>query len=157
MIRTASKTKLPKTLSYPLGAAAISEALAEARHVNELSLRFYGQPVWPASEFQRILKDGLPYRILNVWYLPPTRPGYSGPNTLVESGWYGGRCALSVYPVRRELRSLAGEALRRRGLPAVVEWLKSSDVAGWESRQHELDLVFSPQDGALVTECRDGV
>jgi hypothetical protein len=157
MIPTRSKAKLPKTLSYPLGAEAISEALAGAPHADELSLSFYDRAVWPATEFNRFIREGLPYRILSAAYMPPLKPGHSAPNTLVESGWYQGHWSITVYPVLRELRHAAGQLLRELGLPAVVRWLRSSGRAGWDTRQHSIGLVFSPTNGTLSIAREDGV
>jgi hypothetical protein len=157
MIPTRFKSKLPKTLSYPLGAEAISEALAGAPFAEELSLAFSGRAVWPATEFQRLVREGLPYRILAAEYMPPLKPGRSAPNTIVESGWYRGHWSITVYPVLRELRHAAGQLLREQGLPVVVEWLRSSRRTGWDTRQHRLELVFSPVEGAVSVTREDGV
>jgi hypothetical protein len=157
MIPTRSKSKLPKTLSYPLGAEAISEALADAPHASEMSISFNDQAVWPASEFQRLVREKLPYHILTVGYQPPLKPGRSAPNTLVESGWYEGHWSITVYPVRRELRSLAGQLLREQGVAAVVAWLRSSSRVGWNTRRHQIALVFNPADSTLSVTQEDGV
>jgi hypothetical protein len=157
MIPTRSKAKLPKALSYPLGAAMISEALAGAPHADELHLAFSDHPVWPASKFQRVLREGLPYRVTSAWFIPAAGPGYSRPHTLTAAGWYDGCWSLTVYPVLRELRAAVGRLLQARGLPAVVEWLQSSERAGWDGRRHELDLVYHPADGTLAPERTDGV
>jgi hypothetical protein len=157
MIPTRSKSKLPKALSYPLGAEAISEALADAPHASEMSFSFYDQAVWPASEFQRLVREGLPCRILAVNYQPPLKPGRSAPNSLVESGWYEGHWSVTVYPVRRELRLLAGQLLREQGLAAVVAWLRASGRVGWNTRRHQIALVFDPADTTLSVTQEDGV
>ena len=49
-------------------------------------------------------------------------------------------------------RAIAGALLREQGLPAVVEWLRSSGRAGWESLYHRLELVFAPADGTLTPQ-----
>ena len=157
MIPTRSKSKLPKTLSYPLGAEAISVALAGAPHVDEFDLSFRDYAVWPAVEFNRLVRDGLPYRVLSAAYLPPRRPGRSAPNDLVAGGWYLAKWSIDVYPVRRELRHAAGLLLHEVGLPAVAEWLRASGRAGWDTRRHVLDLVFNPSEGTLTVSQDDGV
>jgi hypothetical protein len=157
MIPTRSKSKLPKALSYPLGAEAISRVLAGAPHADELSLSFHDQAVWPATEFNRLVREGLPYCILSAGYVPPRKLSRSAPNTLAESGWYQGHFSVTVYPVLRALRHPAGQLLRELGLPAVVEWLRSSGRPGWDTRQHRLNLVFGPADGTLLAAREDGV
>jgi hypothetical protein len=157
MIPTRSKSKLPKVLSYPLGAEAISEALADAPHLGELSLSFYDQAVWPSTEFNRLVRKGLPYRMLSAAFMPPRKVSRSAPTTLVEGGWYQAHWSITVYPVLRELRHAAGQLLRGQGLPAVAEWLRSSERAGWDTRQHRLDLVFSPAEGTLSAAREDSM
>jgi hypothetical protein len=157
MIPTRFKSKLPKTLSWPLGAEAISTALADAPHAADLSLSFVDSPVWPASTFQRLLRESLPYAILVAEYRPALRPGYSGAASHIERGWYEANWELRVNPVPRGLRAAAGAVLREQGLPAVAEWLRSSGRAGWESRHHRIELVFAPADGTLTPQLIEGV
>ena len=157
MIPTRSKSKLPKTLSYPLGAKAITEALANAPHVAEFALFFSNHPVWPASEFQRRLREGLPYKVFTAAYTPGHKPGYGGKLSLVESGWFDLRWSLNDYPVLRELRHTVGDLLRHQGLPAVVEWLRGSGVVGWAGRCHSIEFIFNPAENSLSVTRVDGV
>jgi hypothetical protein len=157
MIPTRHKSKLPKALSWPLGAEAISTGLADARHAADLSLSFTDSPVWPASAFQRLLREALPYAIFVADYRRASRPGYGGATALVESGWYDARWELRVNPVPRALRAAAGAVLREQGLPAVAEWLRSSVRAGWESQNHRIELVFAPADGTLTPQFTEGM
>jgi hypothetical protein len=157
MIPTRIKSKLPKTLSYPLGAEAISKALADAPHAAEIALSFLDFPVSPASEFQRRLREESPYRILVAQYVPAHKPGYGGARSSVESGWFDAQWSLYVYPVLRELRHTAEQLLREQGLPVVVEWLRGSRAAGWDTRAQRVELVFSPVQGVLLVSRWTGV
>lgn len=157
MIPTRYKAKLPKTLSYSLGAQAISEALADAPHAGDFTLSFSDIPVWPASEFQRRLREGEAYRVLVAEYVRVHKPGYYGAKALIERGRYEAHWVLSVYPVRRELRHTVAELLRAHGLPAVSEWLRSSNAAGWEGHRHQLRVLFRSADGVLLVEREDGI
>jgi hypothetical protein len=150
MIKTRYKSKLPKTLSWPVGAEAVSAALADAPHVNDLTLSFSDSPVWPASSFQKLLRESLPYAILAAEYWPASKPGYGGSNKMIEGGGYDAKWELRVNPVTRELRAKAGIALRERGLPLIKEWLRSSSRTGWELMYHCMELVFSPLDNTLT-------
>lgn len=105
MIPTRHKSKLPKLFSWPLGAEAISAGLADVPHAADLALTFSDSPVWPASAFQRLMRESLPYAIFVAEYQPAFRPGYGGPTSLVESGWYEAKWTLRVHPVPRPLRS----------------------------------------------------
>jgi len=157
MIPTRYKSKLPRTLSYPLGAEAISEALAGAPHAEEFSLAFSDQAVWPASEFQRLLWERLPYALVTAQYRPTHKPGYGGAQSLVESGWYDRAWELHVNPVLREQRQPAGRLIREQGLPAIVEWLRFTQRPGWETRVHKIELVFNPAEVALAVHRIEGV
>src|SRR4051812_13404315 len=77
VIPTLFKSKLPKTLSWPVGAEAITAGLGDAPHAGEYGLWFSDSPVWRASEFQRTLRAGRPYAVLVVEYTPAVRMGYS--------------------------------------------------------------------------------
>lgn len=157
MIPTRSKSKLPKTLSYPLGAQAISEARAEAPHAADFTLSFSDTPVWPASEFQRRLREGTAYLVFVAAFEPVHKTGYLGAKALIERGRYEAHWTLKVNPVRRELRHAVAELLRAQGVPAVVEWLRSAGEAGWEGHRHQLRILFRAVDGVLLIEREDGV
>ena len=153
MIPTRSKSKLSKLLSYPIGAEVISEALADAPFVSEIALSFHDKAMWPLSEFQRHLREGLPYQILSMEFTPVIKPGYSAPAKLIERGWFDAKWSVTVYPVLRELRQVAGQLLREQGLPIVWEWMHSTTtLPGWEAKHHKLRMVFHPTEGSLVVE-----
>jgi hypothetical protein len=157
MIPTRHKSKLPKTLSWPVGAEAISAGLADVPHAADLSLWFGDSPVWPASAFQRLLRESRPYAVLVVEYHPASGPNYSRPNALVEGGFYDTSWELRVNPVPRHLRSTVGRLLRECGLATVAEWLRASTRAGWEVRYHRLELVFAPTERTLSPQAVDGM
>jgi hypothetical protein len=157
MIPTRSKAKLPRTLSYPIGAEALTEGLGDAPHGEAFTVAFLGKPVWPGSEFQQLLAEEHPYKVLVASYQPARRPGYVGPRFLVERGWFEPKWELTVYPVVRQLRHLTNHLLRREGLPLVVRWLRSSQEVGWTERDHRIELVFDPAGQSLSAEEASGV
>ncbi len=157
MIPTRHKSKLPKTLTWPLGAEAISTGLVDVPHASELTLSYHGSANLPASAFQRLLRESLPYAILIAEFHPASNPGYSGAAFMVERGWYAERWELQVHPVMRPLRSVAGLLLRAQGLPALAEWLRGSDRTGWKMRQHRIEFVFRPIEETLTAQVVDGV
>ncbi len=156
MIPTRHKAKLPRTLSYPIGAEAISAALAGVPRAGSFSLTFRDQAVWPASEFQRFLRERLPYTILAAEYRPAQKPGYGGDRRMAEAGWFDQKWELRVCAVPRELRPLASRLLRDQGLPAVAEWLRSSERPGWEHHWQSIELVFGPAEEALAPRVKSG-
>ncbi len=157
MIPTKYKAKLPKPLSHPIGAKALTEGLADAPHAEGLTVSFWGKPVWPGSRFQNALAEQHPYVVLVARYEPAQRPGYGGAQSLIEGGWFDEKWVLTVYPVIPKLRHLANRLLREQGLPLVAEWLRSSRQPGWTARQQEIELVFNPTEGAISARTSSGV
>lgn len=157
MIPTRLKAKLPRHLSYPVGAGSISEALAGVPHFEALSITFWNEAVWPASKFQRLLAERLPYKVMTALYMPTRKPGIIGSNHMVQSGWYDEKWELSVYPVLAEFRSRANRLLQEKGLPAIVAWLQSSNRAGWITTSQWIELIFNPTDESLTSHVGRGV
>jgi hypothetical protein len=157
MIPTRRKDRLAKHLSYPIGAEALTEGLVGAPHAEALTVSFCRTPVWPASRFQKALAEEHPYVVLAAIHQPARKPGYGGAQCLVESGWYDEKWELTVYPVIREMRGSANQALKEQGLPLIVEWLRSSQQVGWAGREQELELVFHPTEGAITPKRVSGV
>lgn len=157
MFPTRYKSKLSKALSYPMGAKEISDALVDAPNVREFELWFSEAPIRPASAFQRVLREALPYKLVVAEYRPATKPNYSAANFLIERGWYDPKWKLQVYPVLRQLRQPAAKLLHEQGFPAVLEWLRLSNRAGWDSRHHSLALMFNPAKRTLTAHCENGV
>ncbi len=155
MIPTQHKSKLPKTLSWPMGAESISMGLLNAPHIDQLSLWFSDSPVWPASAFQTLLRESQPYEILVASYSPPSRPGYCGANFMVERGAFNAKWELRVYPVLRSVRAVAASLLKEQGLPALAQWLRSFGSVGWEAHHQRMSLTFAPMDGTLELECTE--
>lgn len=157
MIPTRFKSKLPKTLSWPVGAEAVTAGLGDAPHVGECGLWFSDSPVWRASEFQRTLREARPYAVLVVEYRPASRMGYNASNDLAASGFYDAKWQVRVNPVPRSWRAMVGRLLREQGLPAAAEWLRSVSRPGWEETFHRLELVFAPAEGTLSKKSSDAV
>ena len=149
VIPTRFKSKLPNTLSWPVGAEAITAGLGDAPHAAECTLWFSDSPVWRASEFQRTLREARPYAVLVIEYRPPSRMGYSGSKAMEATGVYDAKWEVHVNPVPRTWRATVATLLREKGLPAAADWLRSINVPGWENVPHRLELLFAPAAGTL--------
>lgn len=154
MIPTQFKSKLPQTLSWPVGAEAITAGLGDAPHVDSCRLWFSDSPAWRASEFQRTLREALPYAVLVIEYVPAIRMGYSASKALAAAGLYDAKWRVHVNPVPRTWRATVGRLLREDGLPAAAKWLRSINVTGSENVHHRLELVFAPIEGTLSKKSR---
>lgn len=113
LIPTLSKAKLPREMSFPLGAEKLSAALSGVPHFGEMRLCFSGVLRHRKSVEQRIFLENQDYTILSVILWPP---------------FY-----VEVYPVKRELKNEVREALASHGLPRLREW--------W-LRQNQLDAMW---------------
>jgi hypothetical protein len=156
MIPTQYKSKLPRHLSYPIGAEALTEGLVGAPHAEMLRVGFFDRPGNWHSEFQQTITQKQPYAILIAEHKPSRKPGYCGAQFMIDRGYYAEHWELTVYPVLRELRHVANGLLREQGLPAVVEWLRTSDRAGWRSSKQSIELIFNPVEETLVSQVRSG-
>jgi hypothetical protein len=152
MIPTKLKQKLPKALSWPVGAEAVSAGLGDAPHVDEFTLWFNDSPAWRASEFQKTLREASPYAVLVAEY----SPAFPGSKAMDAAGINHARWQLHVNPVPRPWRATVAILLRERGLPAVAEWLNTFAGDGWERQHHSLELIFSPKQGTLSRKIRNG-
>lgn len=130
IIPTRYRTKIPQTLSYPIGAMSISEALLGAPQFNELILefRFLGLPV-------RSSDRTTPYQILRAQYSGPGR--YDSAHQIDGKGQW----TIIVEPVPRTLRHMVQEKVLKESLPSMKAWL----IANYHSneREGENGLTFS--------------
>lgn len=157
MIPTSFKAKLPRGLSYPVGAEAISEALAGAPHIEALSVTFHESAVGPASEVRRLLVERLPHKVMAAEYQPRRKPGISAADFMIQHGWYDERWDLFVYSVQTKFRHLVNRLLHEEGLPAIETWLKSSGRSGWKMSWHRIELWFDPAAGCIAARESAGV
>ncbi len=137
MIPTRYKSKLPQTLSWPIGAEAISQTLEAMPNGHDFELAFYFDS---SANSQRALREKETYTLVTADFQPARKPGFGGANAYIDEGWYDQRWEIRVSPVLRKLRHLAGCLLREKGLPSIIEWLQASETNGWEQRQHSLHL-----------------
>jgi hypothetical protein len=115
IIPTLSKARIPQTLSWPVGAEAISAALQGAAHSSDLKLHFY---FWSdfrlrncSFEFLRVeYRNGaIPveeYPVSNLFKRPP------------QFQW-----EIVVQPVPRLLRNKINLYIVEEALPRVKDWL----------------------------------
>jgi hypothetical protein len=143
MIPTGFKLRLPKHLSYPIGAEALSDALADAPNVEAITL-FFGTSQWPVSGTKRALAGGMPHDILVADFWPAN---YRGSN----ENWF-----LYVYAVPRDLRHLVNRLLREQGVPHLSGWLRASLRPDWRLRHHRLVLRFIPVEESITADESSG-
>lgn len=116
MLKTLAKAKIGKHLSYPLGAETISEAIGDIPQAAQTAIYFLATPTEWASEFRRILRDCEPYPILKCHRNYVGGVPYAGISSNIS--W-----EIVVYPVARELKADAKNALMTCGLPELKDFL----------------------------------
>jgi hypothetical protein len=98
---TRMKSRISRTLSYPVTAKEISEALADVPQAGYLSIEFF--------HYQRMKDRGKPYAVLSVHYAF---------TSAFERDWY-----VQVSAVPRNLRHTVNELLKEEAFPAMRELL----------------------------------
>jgi hypothetical protein len=149
MITTRYKSKLPHTLSYPVGAEAVSESLKGVPQEPALSIGFYARPTIFASEFREMRDSNSPYPIFNAAFRH-IQPGLSASNQFIAEGWYEETWELSVYPVPRDLKSMARQALLSEGLPRIRKWLTAERPPSWWYGRKHCEIFFVEGEGRII-------
>ncbi len=134
MIPTGYKKEIPRTHSYPLGAKAISEALAGVPQFDLLRINFsFG---WKGFAKDRV--PGAPYKVLIV--------NYYGPSGSL-SGWN-----IYVRPVPRVLKHEIQTKLLTEALPKLKIWLQATPHSLDREGAHHIEFLFDELAGELITE-----
>lgn len=115
MIPTLSRAKISHHLSYPVGAAAVSVALASVVQLPDLKLHFY---FW--SDLG--LRSGH-YEFFRVEYLNNATPAEEWPISSLYKRPPQYRWEIIVQPVPRVNRHRINEYILESALPGVKNWL----------------------------------
>jgi len=157
LIPTRHKFPVSTGTSYPLGAAAISNALAHVPHFGDLGLSFYNQSVDSRAEFERLLTARKPYTIFRAEYRPERKPPFAAHSGMVAHGHYETEWSLTVYPVLSSFRQMARQLLLAEALPATAAWLQESSSRSWLAVPQGLAFEFDPQSAAMTSRRTAGV
>jgi hypothetical protein len=144
MLAVAYRSKLPKTLSFPIGAQELSAALSGVPQYECMKINFYGKPTDCASDFADMLRRRCAYSIVSAAY-SHVRLGLSESKEMAQRGMYDERWEILVYPVERENRHSALQCLRSGGLQQIRQWLLMRRPDTWRAGRHSFELVFDPQ------------
>src|SRR5260370_17693267 len=123
LIRTGFRPKLPRGLSYSVGAQIISEALWACPRYDELWIAFGPRPlpVHPAPEECAMF-----------------RLAFSVDCSNFSTGWY-----LSVPAVPSDERAFVRRLMVSAGLPSVRKWLCESHPETWYDGHREFQVGYS--------------
>ncbi|HXN49069.1 MAG TPA: hypothetical protein VN893_20625 [Bryobacteraceae bacterium] len=146
MIPTGYRTKIPSTLSYPLGAEAISEALEGVPQTGFLVVDFW---YWNRQRLVPIFSQ--PYRVLSVSYWQaPLNTVYR--KLYIESGRFEPGWKITVEPVPRRLRHTVQTRLLTEALPRMRRWLIASQNAEGRTGGHNLVFLYDEPADELKAE-----
>jgi hypothetical protein len=146
ILPTAYKAKIPHTLSYPVGAERISEALQDVPQMQTLSISF----VYYKQEQRLLDRTGL-HQVMAALYRK-SRPTLSSSNAMIDGGWYRPKWQITVSPVPREIKHTVMDLLVAEGLPRVRAWLLARGTLIDEEGYQRISLFFSSQSGMLQAE-----
>lgn len=140
LIPTRYRAKLRKGWSYPIGAEAISLALADTPQARGLEISFHSG--------NARTEDG-PGDVAAVWFRrwekSRSAPAFLARN--YEPGW-----GLYVYSVPSPERHTIREQLLTAGLPRIRAWLLEPRPDNWHFGRHELTLSSTPDEGLSARE-----
>jgi hypothetical protein len=135
IIPTRYRTRIPHTLSYPVGAKAISEALIGVPQFGELAAEF-----WFWNQLARHHGTATPYRVMQVQYSGPKR-FFSASKSMEEKGHYSPSWKIIVDAVPRSLRHLIQGKIIAEVLPSIRAWLLANPVPTKREGSHGLVFV----------------
>ena len=142
LIPSGYKSKIPKTLVWPVRAQEMSAALAGVPQFDELNLkfRFYQSDL---SAFQWTWMT-----LLRVDYSRHDR-GFSSSRSMIERGWHNRNWSIVITPVPSSEAKIIRDHLLP-ALPKVAEWLtrnntlqtlgKKSVLVVWDKKKDEVYL-----------------
>jgi hypothetical protein len=121
IVPTVARSKIPRSLSYPIGAEAISKAFSPAAQIAELKLVFY------SSKFDVGVRSGRyelrRYEFIRVEYLHNAKAGEKWPISSLYGRPTQSRWEVVVQPVPRVLRHRINEYIVESALPMMADWL----------------------------------
>jgi hypothetical protein len=134
VIPTGYKMKLPKTLSYPLGTKAISDALVDVPQAAILSVSF-------TNYARRLHGTETPYPVLAVSY-DGRRPHTFSSNDFIKRGFYDPKWTIDVEAVPRHLKHLVQTKVCEEGFPRLKAWLLANHHSLKREGHHKLTILF---------------
>jgi hypothetical protein len=146
IIPTRSKAKIPHTLSYPVGAKTISDALIGVPQFEELGVEF-----WFYNKHAKLHGTTTPYQVMRVRFSGRLR-FHSASKNMDEKGYYSPRWTISVDAVPRALRHIIHGKIVAEALPSIRTWLLANFHPPEREGAHQLEFVFDELKGELACE-----
>lgn len=141
IFRTASKDKIGKNLSYPVGAELISQSAGDIPQAAQVEIHFHSQTTIWASQWKNILNKGEKYTIFSCnisWEQQAVDWGGNRVNIK------GGIWKIDVYPVLREHRAIVQMQLLEFALPKFKEYLLLTTTSEGRRQRSYFSIAFDP-------------
>jgi hypothetical protein len=147
IVPTRYKSKIPHTLSYPVGAKVISAALLGVPQFSELSIEFR---YW--NQLARHHGTTTPYRVIEARFTGPLR-SFSASKKPEAQTYYMPRWTIRVDAVPRPLRHLIQLKITTEALPSIRSWL----IGNYHSTEREggHGLTFSFDELKTELTCKE--
>ncbi len=137
LLPTIHKDEVSHKMAYPVGAELISRFAGATPRAAQVNIWFNSNPVYWASEFNKILRDGTEYVVLKALMR------WDGPH--VDGVSDNIKWLITVYPVSRELKFVAKQGLMADALPKLQEWLtQTSTSEGRRKVNSSFTAFFDP-------------
>ena len=150
LIPTRLKVKLPLDFSYPIGAEKLSEALASVPQFEKLVIWFSSYN-YSASDRQILRKENEPYEIFRISMIHPLK-SLSSSKQFIEEGFYNENWEIHVYPVPRELKSVAKQFLIDEVLPQAKVWMEIPRTEIWKTGRKHFKALFRENEPQIFIE-----
>jgi len=155
MIPTRIKSIIPKFLSYPLGAKAISDALAGVPQAGLLTIQFRFWNDWRRRGMNKpyswIPAWGKPVPVLCVSYSNISPTTFSS-NDMIARGYYSPKWEISVEAVPRIIKHQIQTKLIAEALPKMRQWLIANAGATGREGGHHLTFFYDDLSNELTSK-----
>jgi hypothetical protein len=134
IIPTQYKSKIPNTLSFPIGAKAISEALLGVPQFSEISVHFSF-----SNQLARHHGTSTAYQVIDVWFRGPTRSIFASLSVEEQIS----RCpiwTIGVHAIPRSLRHVIKTKIMTEALPSIRRWFLENPHSKARKGVHWLTL-----------------
>lgn len=137
---------MPQTMTYPIGAEPISEALFGIPQFERLAIWFSS-----TSSIQEARKQNKPYKIFEVSMIHLLK-SLSSPQKFIEDGFYDENWEIHVYAVPRELKSAAKRLLIDEALPKAKQWCEKPRTEMWKTGRKCFRALFDEKECGILIE-----
>lgn len=146
LIPTSYREKVPKDISYPLGAELISRHLTDVPQFYELKLSFF---FW-TGEYHKILNRKA-HKFVEITY---SRYENSISNTKKNkvTQWVKPEWCIGVSPVPARIRKKVREVCIAEGFEVIKDWLLKDRSSNWYYGRKSIKLLYDEADEKLKIE-----